>query len=830
MPDRTLEEVLAGIERRDFIKTTALAGAGLAFGLGYAPAALADPPANAIWAYPDRYSILPSESLNLHLAADLAPTVASISVYKYTQWSHGGWVGDRQLPEKIVAVTHQNNGSNNAAEGYAGYEDWNWPQTVTINENGDLQPGRYLVDVRPAGSTLAPADTCWVELVVRNPSPSSTPSILFKTSLNTFQAYNDAPLSTPATQRNSFYYQSQVVDGKIKITFRRPFHTTQLALRSVTFDYALVWWLQRMGYTVDFCTDLDVHLDTSRAMLSQYAAVISGGHDEYWSQQMYDNLREYRNKGGNLVFLSGNTCCWRVEYADDNTSLLCGKAAGTQDVIGPAAWWDDQATPPNPAWDNALVGVGTRNCAIRETPYSPPIVDASVVPYAEGYRVQNADHWIFDETDLRQRTLNDPEWPVIGKDPGITWNIIGPEGGGARITLNADDSAHLELDDGTPRNYALLGFGRTGGTAPDDLIFATSSCSTSPCSKWKAFSREDSRGSVNHLSVYAATMGYYGAYGSVFSVGTMNWGNALNKYGAAEPPPGPDSIYYGNRYLHHITKNVLRALTKRERDVRAVKGNLLFMQMRESGELSYWRMNGVNRTGAGSILYDGSGSPGKHLVLRAAASLSETGKTDLIFQHTDGHLVYWRLAEMTNGTIERESFGTLVEWGNPDWQFRVAIKVPVPGTTTPRNVLIYQHVDFGSLYYQRVDGPYVTDGGPFNPTWWDPAWAPVAALDLNGDGRNDLLFQNRNTRALYYWLLDEAGTGVTAQDFLGSAPTTDWHVVGAYDVTGNGTDDIIFQNRDLEKGKLFYWSVTAPLTVVPIGPLDPNGTMTPWFL
>jgi hypothetical protein len=850
---RELFDLPAGIERRDFLKTSALAGAGAMLGFLGVPPANANPPENAVWAYPDTFSILPTQPLRLHLAADQVPTTAAISIYKLTQWSKTGWVGAAQLPVTTTVVTHLNNGPSNATS--SGIEDWSWNQTVDIDVQS-LPPGLYIADVRPYGSAAVPADTCWVEFVVRNPALAPVPSILFKVSLNTFQAYNGGPLTTPVAQQNSFYGGPVQVGGKIKITFRRPFSTAALAIQSLTYDYALVWWLERQGYAVDFCTDVDVHLDTNLSLLSKYALLISSGHDEYWSEGMYGNVTSYRNRGGNVMFLSGNTCCWKVEYGNPDTllniptSLSCGKTPFTRDISGPAAWWE-QAEGPR---DNALVGAGTRNCAVRQNDWSPPFANSAyfpaLIPRTDGYRVQNADHWVFAGTGLQNGQVIGYHDSIGRANVQLIENIIGPEGGGARIdAFEPDGSGHLALNDGTPANLALLGVSRTG-SSPSDLVYAAD-CGD-PCTVWKAFSREDSPGVVNYASIYAATMGHYGSYGSVFTASTMNWGNVLNEWdvdaGEWRPEPqqwqtanGPAYLtdsdgkpILGNRFLHRITRNLIDAMTDRTREVRAVTGNLLVMQTKTTGEPSFWRVNGTARTASGSILYNGTSSPGKRMRLATAASLTAAGSMELIFQDTDdGYVAYWTIIQAADGTISRQQGQqgqqvTLLrpEWADPSWKLRVAIDQHAASGS--RNLLVFQDTGTGMLYYWQLDGTTLSAGWWLNPSWGgDPLWRPVAALDLNGDGKDDLLFQHENTRELYYWLLD--GVNVIGSGPLGSPPAPNWYVVGSCDVNGSGQKDVVFQKRDT--GELYYWAVTAnPINAVATGPLNPGGSTTTWFL
>ena len=108
-------------------------------------------------------------------------------------------------------------------------------------------------------------------------------------------------------------------------------------------DAKLIRWLEREGRQVDFCTDWD--LDREPALLSTYRMLLSVGHDEYWSTRMRDHTEAFVAQSGNLAFLGGNTCYWRVDVQDGSV-LACSK----HDL---AYRWDDAdfAAPQKPAAD-----------------------------------------------------------------------------------------------------------------------------------------------------------------------------------------------------------------------------------------------------------------------------------------------------------------------------------------------------------------------------------------------------------------------------------------------------------------------------------------------
>ena len=66
-------------------------------------------------------------------------------------------------------------------------------------------------------------------------------------------------------------------------------------------DAPLIRWLERSGYDVDYCTDLDLHQDAD--LLFPYSLLLSVGHDEYWSEAMRAHLDAF-TRGGEVRALT----------------------------------------------------------------------------------------------------------------------------------------------------------------------------------------------------------------------------------------------------------------------------------------------------------------------------------------------------------------------------------------------------------------------------------------------------------------------------------------------------------------------------------------------
>ncbi len=78
-------------------------------------------------------------------------------------------------------------------------------------------------------------------------------------------------------------------------------------------------WLRSAGYQFDLFTDIDFHCGIER--LGEYRAILLAGHPEYWSVQMRDQLADYLDAGGHLLYLGGTGLYRRVDYTADLTAI-----------------------------------------------------------------------------------------------------------------------------------------------------------------------------------------------------------------------------------------------------------------------------------------------------------------------------------------------------------------------------------------------------------------------------------------------------------------------------------------------------------------------------
>jgi hypothetical protein len=356
---------------------------------------------------------------------------------------------------------------------------------------------------------------------VKSGTPGQNSRILYKLSLTTYHAYNHSGggnlyagkwFTDPATKKRVNKVSTHRPGGGTGGAIPRfdtggnlpssfdPYDEGSPRQTFAHWDVPFITWLEKNGYRVDYCTDLDLHEEHD--LLTPYHLLLSVGHDEYWSEQMRARVEAFVRQGGNVAFFSGNTCWWHIEFSD---FVRCA-----DDELHPTAfvrdfkWW--KKSP-----ENSLTGVSYRNAGGWWEGERDPV----------GYAVQNAGHWVYEGTGLS-------DGDVFGADE----RLVGYECDGALFTRDNQGFPVPTGEDGTPSDFVILGVG----------TLADTDAAAGPDKGWQFEVREN-----REQGPRAATMGLYTRGGIVFTAATTDWTRVLPV----------------NRHVERITRNVLNRLSAR---------------------------------------------------------------------------------------------------------------------------------------------------------------------------------------------------------------------------------------------------------------------------
>lgn len=199
-------------------------------------------------------------------------------------------------------------------------------------------------------------------------------------------------------------------------------------------------------------------------------------------------------------------------------------------------------------------------------------------------------------------------------------------------------------------------------------------------------------------------------------------------------------------------------------------------------------------------------------------------RSDILWQNDDsGNLAIWYMKHANSANVVHRLTGVLVIGMGPEWQ------VVGTGHFGPDHLdhypdILWQHKTTGEvrLWYMQ-DTVILGEAGILTP-FPSAEWGVTAVGNFNGDTWSDLLWRNRLTGMLRYSLL-EGAVEIESGDV--DPPDTidpNWDVVSFFQVDGDGTDDIVWQNQT--SGNLVAWYMNGS-TRVSGGFFEPVGPGTP---
>jgi len=224
-----------------------------------------------------------------------------------------------------------------------------WTPSLTVDTTG-WPPGDYLVRL---DASTGPQQ--FVPLTVA--TPDNTGRVVLVNAVTTWQAYN----------RWGGYSLYTAPDGRMAdraraVSFDRPYQadTMQGAGDFLFFELPLVQFAERSGLPLGYATDVDLSADPH--LLDGARAMVTLGHDEYWSQQMRDNATAARDRGVNLAFLGGNEVYRHIRFepsalGPDRTEVdykvFEEDPVHTTDPADATTQW---RSPPDPRPESVLLG------------------------------------------------------------------------------------------------------------------------------------------------------------------------------------------------------------------------------------------------------------------------------------------------------------------------------------------------------------------------------------------------------------------------------------------------------------------------------------------
>jgi hypothetical protein len=92
----------------------------------------------------------------------------------------------------------------------------------------------------------------------------------------------------------------------------RPYLNRGVPYNFRRYDLQFLHWLAWSGRQADFLSDADVEAASPQALAQAYDLIVFPGHHEYVTTREYATVVGYRDRGGNLAYLSANNFFWQV--------------------------------------------------------------------------------------------------------------------------------------------------------------------------------------------------------------------------------------------------------------------------------------------------------------------------------------------------------------------------------------------------------------------------------------------------------------------------------------------------------------------------------------
>jgi N,N-dimethylformamidase beta subunit-like protein len=103
--------------------------------------------------------------------------------------------------------------------------------------------------------------------------------------------------------------------GHLQARLGRPYLNRGVPPHYRSYDLRFIRWLDRTHRQVDFLSQAELDGASGAALARAYDLIVFPGHHEYVTKGEYDAVESYRDRGGNLMFLSANNFFWRIDLA-----------------------------------------------------------------------------------------------------------------------------------------------------------------------------------------------------------------------------------------------------------------------------------------------------------------------------------------------------------------------------------------------------------------------------------------------------------------------------------------------------------------------------------
>jgi hypothetical protein len=198
-------------------------------------------------------------------------------------------------------------------------------RTVAIRLGADWPSGVYYAQL------TAPGDRVGYATFVLRPRQLGEHAVAIVMPTQTWQAYNFRDGNGDGVPDTWYASGSTAL-------LSRPFLNRGVPPHYKYYDHRFMAWVNLTRGGADYLSDADLNGANGAALRKSYQLLIFEGHHEYVTQHEYDAVTNFRDRGGNLIFLSANNFFWKITIS--------------KNVMTRVAKWRDLGRP-----EASLIGV-----------------------------------------------------------------------------------------------------------------------------------------------------------------------------------------------------------------------------------------------------------------------------------------------------------------------------------------------------------------------------------------------------------------------------------------------------------------------------------------
>ena len=474
-------------------------------------------------------SVAPGETVALHVSTDAGPVSMTVVLDGASSSQPLHSVGD------LAAGAHPI--PDDASE-----RGCDWPAAHTFTVPPDARSGYYAITLR-AGQESADA------FVVVRPTVERAAPLLLLLATPTYNAYNDfgGPSLYTGGHRVSFerplargFLRKPEPIGRMMQTepdpeamgyrsWARPLGLSDWSGASGWWNWErpFLHWAEREGLSVDVALGHDLQLHPE--IVEGHRAIVSVGHDEYWSREMRDTFDSFTAGGGHAAIFSGNTCFWQVRIDDEGRSMTCFKYDADDDPVTGTS----EEHRLSGAWSDRRIGhpeTSTIGLTFTRGGYSR--YGSGAPRSSGGFTVHRPEHWVFEGTDLQG-----------GDSFGTADAIVAYEVDGCALTMSGGLPVPTH-EDGAPTSLEILATAPArlwpAGEQPSRYAGELGELEACASALFGDASPEHTAKLANNHAVFATFTTRGG--GTVVNTGVTDWAFGLK---------------HGDPHVTRITRNIL---------------------------------------------------------------------------------------------------------------------------------------------------------------------------------------------------------------------------------------------------------------------------------